>query len=283
MVFYLCEFQLIVPFKVNAKSPSAVERVNRHRSIFTDMITNHATPIAESESRSSIGHGVAGCLLLPQLADGGGGQQCPRVAHRPAAMRRPRGALHAGRPVRKRRRRGRRPDRDLPRRQRRRRRQGCMDSRRRRHLPLQPPLLQGEALRIYTSIVRGEPYDSRAYVSWVLRGACPAIPQVLGVYRKLMERGFQVFLVTGRSEDVLGASTVENLAAQGFDGHHRLIMRSAAYRGYGAVPYKSTIRRQLVAEGYRIRGNVGDQWSDLLGECVGDRTFKIPNPMYFIP
>ncbi|KAG6501970.1 acid phosphatase 1-like isoform X2 [Zingiber officinale] len=129
----------------------------------------------------------------------------------------------------------------------------------------------------------GEPYDSRAYVSWVLRGACPAIPQVLGVYRKLMERGFQVFLVTGRSEDVLGASTVENLAAQGFDGHHRLIMRSAAYRGYGAVPYKSTIRRQLVAEGYRIRGNVGDQWSDLLGECVGDRTFKIPNPMYFIP
>lgn len=62
-------------------------------------------------------------------------------------------------------------------------------------------------------------------MSWVLRGACPAIAQVLGVYKKLMEKGFQVFLVTGRTEDVLGASTVQNLAAQGFDGHHRLIMR----------------------------------------------------------
>ncbi|VAH26387.1 unnamed protein product [Triticum turgidum subsp. durum] len=33
------------------------------------------------------------------------------------------------------------------------------------------------------------------------------------------------------------------------------------------------------AEGYRIRGNVGDQWSDLQGDCAGDRVFKVPNPM----
>lgn len=32
-----------------------------------------------------------------------------------------------------------------------------------------------------------------------------------------------------------------------------------------------------------IRGNIGDQWSDLLEDCVGDHTFKLPNPMYFIP
>lgn len=47
--------------------------------------------------------------------------------------------------------------------------------------------------------------------------------------------------------------------------------------------YKSEIRRQLVAEGYKIWGNVGDQWSDLVGEEVGDRVFKLPNPMYFVP
>jgi len=25
------------------------------------------------------------------------------------------------------------------------------------------------------------------------------------------------------------------------------------------------------------------QWSDLQGECLGNRTFKLPNPMYFVP
>ena len=33
---------------------------------------------------------------------------------------------------------------------------------------------------------------------------------------------------------------------------------------------------------FEKRGNVGDQWSDLLGENVGYRTFKVPNPMYNI-
>ncbi|WOL06834.1 acid phosphatase 1-like [Canna indica] len=129
----------------------------------------------------------------------------------------------------------------------------------------------------------GEPFDSASYKNWVMRGVCPAIPAVLGIYEKLIERRFHVFLVTGRDEELLGACTAENLAAQGFVGHQKLIMRSRAHRGHGAVPFKSAIRRQLVAEGYRIRGNVGDQWSDLLGDCVGDRTFKIPNPMYFVP
>ncbi|THU54727.1 hypothetical protein C4D60_Mb10t28180 [Musa balbisiana] len=129
---------------------------------------------------------------------------------------------------------------------------------------------------------RGDAFDSTAFKNWILRGDCPAIPAVLRLYEKLMGRGFQVFLVTGRDEEVLGSSTAENLAAQGFVGHQRLIMRSPRYRGQGAVAFKSAIRRQLVAEGYRIRGNVGDQWSDLLGDCVGDRTFKIPNPMYFV-
>ena len=42
------------------------------------------------------------------------------------------------------------------------------------------------------------------------------------------------------------------------------------------------MRKQLVEEGYRIRGNVGDQWSDLLGAPEGARTFKLPDPMYYV-
>lgn len=59
--------------------------------------------------------------------------------------------------------------------------------------------------------------------------------------------------------------------------------RSTEYRGQSAITYKSAIRRQLVEEGYRIWGNIGDQWSDLQGDFVGNRTFKLPNPMYFVP
>nr|CAD1841834.1 unnamed protein product [Ananas comosus var. bracteatus] len=129
----------------------------------------------------------------------------------------------------------------------------------------------------------GAPFDPTAFKSWAQRGICPAIPQVLILYKKLLERGYKVFLLTGRDQETLGATTTSNLILQGFIGHERLFMRNRTYRGQGAVAFKSTIRKQLVAEGYRIRGNVGDQWSDLQGDCVGDRIFKIPNPMYFVP
>lgn len=48
------------------------------------------------------------------------------------------------------------------------------------------------------------------------------------------------------------------------------------------IEYKSEKRTDLVEQGYRIVGNIGDQWSDLLGENVGLRTFKMPDPMYYI-
>lgn len=38
----------------------------------------------------------------------------------------------------------------------------------------------------------------------------------------------------------------------------------------------------MVKEGYRIVGNSGDQWSDLLGSSLAIRSFKLPNPMYHI-
>lgn len=59
--------------------------------------------------------------------------------------------------------------------------------------------------------------------------------------------------------------------------------RTAEYKGKGANIFKSAIRKQLIDEGYRIRGNVGDQWSDLQGDYLADRNFKIPNPMYYVP
>ncbi|KAF2306611.1 hypothetical protein GH714_019791 [Hevea brasiliensis] len=128
-----------------------------------------------------------------------------------------------------------------------------------------------------------DPYDPAGFKAWALMGGCPAIPAVLRLFLDLVEGGFKVFLVTGRDQESLGQATADNLHNQGFIGYERLILRTASYKGQSAVKYKSDIRKQLVEEGYRIWGNVGDQWSDLQGEFLGNRTFKLPNPMYFVP
>ncbi|XP_039161808.1 acid phosphatase 1 isoform X1 [Eucalyptus grandis] len=127
-----------------------------------------------------------------------------------------------------------------------------------------------------------DPFDAAGFKAWAARGECPAIPAVLGLFKKLVDDGFKVILLTGRDQETLGPATFNNLRNQGFHGYERLIMKTQAYKGQRAITYKSDIRRQLVEEGYRIWGNVGDQWSDLQGQFVGKRTFKIPNPMYFV-
>ncbi|KAG4952725.1 Acid phosphatase 1 [Glycine max] len=127
-----------------------------------------------------------------------------------------------------------------------------------------------------------DPFDSAIFKAWIMKGMCPANPAVQRLFNELIERGFKVFLLTGRDEATLGEITIGNLRNEGFIGYQRLILRSAQYKGQSAVRYKSAIRKEIEGEGYRIWGNVGDQWSDLQGECLGKRTFKLPNPMYFI-
>ncbi|XP_028808569.1 acid phosphatase 1 [Neltuma alba] len=127
-----------------------------------------------------------------------------------------------------------------------------------------------------------DPFDSGKFKEWIMKGSCPAIPSILGVFKKLIERGFKVFLLTGRDQATLGHITILNLHSQGFIGYHRLILRRGEYKGESASKYKSEKRKEIEAEGYRIWGNVGDQWSDLQGYSQGKRSFKLPNPMYFI-
>jgi predicted secreted acid phosphatase len=48
------------------------------------------------------------------------------------------------------------------------------------------------------------------------------------------------------------------------------------------IPYKSGTRAYIESQGYDIVANFGDQFSDLLGG-FGDKTFKMPNPNYYLP
>jgi predicted secreted acid phosphatase len=56
----------------------------------------------------------------------------------------------------------------------------------------------------------------------------------------------------------------------------------AASASCATIPYKSGTRAYIESLGYDIVGNFGDQYSDLLGGFA-DKTFKMPNPNYYLP
>jgi predicted secreted acid phosphatase len=49
-----------------------------------------------------------------------------------------------------------------------------------------------------------------------------------------------------------------------------------------AVVFKSAERAGVVAKGYKIILNVGDQWSDLRGTPEAEYSVKYPDPYYFL-
>lgn len=77
--------------------------------------------------------------------------------------------------------------------------------------------------------VRVDPFDPEAFKMWAQSRTCPAIPAVLRLFWKLINSGFKVFLLSGRDEEAMGQSTVDNLHNQGFLGYERLILRYELY------------------------------------------------------
>ncbi|TKY64434.1 Stem 28 kDa glycoprotein [Spatholobus suberectus] len=77
--------------------------------------------------------------------------------------------------------------------------------------------------------------------------------------------------------------TAANLKRAGYRKWEKLIVKDPLVcAGKTAVTYKSAERKKLEESGYRIVGNIGDQWSDILGTNIGFRTFKLPDPMYYL-
>ncbi|GKV33875.1 hypothetical protein SLEP1_g42321 [Rubroshorea leprosula] len=127
-----------------------------------------------------------------------------------------------------------------------------------------------------------EIFDHKEFDKWVEKGMAPAVQPSLKLYEKVLDLGFKVFLLTGRSEKHRSV-TIENLSKAGFQNWDKLILRASEDHGKLAVIFKSEKRGEMLNEGYRILGNSGDQWSDLLGSFPSTRSFKLPNPMYYIP
>ena len=101
------------------------------------------------------------------------------------------------------------------------------------------------------------------------------------MYEEARRLNVAVFFLTGRPEGQR-TSTEANLRLAGFSGWEKLILRGDSEKGMTALAYKSAERKKIVAAGYRIVLNVGDQWSDLRGKAPAEYSVKYPDPFYFV-
>ncbi|MGG5258980.1 HAD family acid phosphatase [Phycicoccus avicenniae] len=137
----------------------------------------------------------------------------------------------------------------------------------------------------------------------------PATPGMVEMVKKAKAEGYAVFFLTGRPTSQ-EAATLGNLTADGVgvdagypapttltNGEDGLFTKPdvAAYPDYlkqacandpggkcTTIHYKSATRAHIESLGYDLVANFGDQYSDLKGGHA-DRTFKLPNPNYFLP
>ena len=65
-------------------------------------------------------------------------------------------------------------------------------------------------------------------------------------------------------------------------GMSRRFSRRTARTSRSLADFKAPTRQKIAAMGYTIIANMGDQMSDLDGG-FSEKTFKLPNPFYYIP
>ena len=109
-------------------------------------------------------------------------------------------------------------------------------------------------------------------------GSSPAIAPTLDLYQRARAAGISVFAITGRPA-AIETQTRQNLNNAGYSDLSGIFFKPGSDP---VIPFKSGQRAALEGQGYRIVANVGDQESDLAGGHA-DRSFKLPNPFYFIP
>ncbi|KAJ7570311.1 hypothetical protein O6H91_01G114500 [Diphasiastrum complanatum] len=116
---------------------------------------------------------------------------------------------------------------------------------------------------------------------WVGKAKAPPLVSTLALYRELKSANWSVIFISNRLESQKTA-TIQNLKFAGYESWTKLIFRSLDEKALSASTYKSKRREDLESEGYHIWSILGDQWTDLSGPAAGSRTFKLPNPIYFV-
>ena len=146
-----------------------------------------------------------------------------------------------------------------------------------------PPLaivldIDETSLSNYTELNAGNFANAQGALILAIASAdSPAIGPTVDLYREARARGIAVFAVTGRPDSV-ESFTRDNLSTAGYTDLAGIYFKPS---GEPTIAFKSASRAAIEQQGYRIVANVGDQESDLEGGHA-DRSFKLPNPFYFI-
>ncbi|MFM9369686.1 HAD family acid phosphatase [Streptomyces sp. Da 82-17] len=139
-------------------------------------------------------------------------------------------------------------------------------------------------------------YDNTTWNEYVEQADRPAVFGVPELIDFAEDRGVEVFFLTGLGEERRDAA-VENLTRVGvgteLDAGHAFFKNKANPPSYlrdcatpeawncTTVQYKAGTRKHIESTGYDIIGSFGDQRSDLEGGYA-DKTYKLPNPTYFV-
>jgi len=152
-------------------------------------------------------------------------------------------------------------------------------------------------------------YNPTTNATYVTGQLFPAVPGMVDMVSAAEREGYAIFYLTGRPQ-AQEAATLGNLTADGVgvdanypkptalnDGEDGLFTKPAIadYPDYlktacvgdtngscTTIHYKSATRAHIESLGYDIVANFGDQYSDLNGGYA-DKTFKLPNPSYYLP
>ncbi len=114
--------------------------------------------------------------------------------------------------------------------------------------------------------------------AWQAMAKSKAIAPTLALAQHANKLGVAVFFITGRPERLRDA-TERNLREQGYEWAE-VILEPEGATFSSAADFKAPERRKIAERGYTILLNLGDQESDLKGGYA-ERTFKLPNPVYF--
>ncbi|MEV4260627.1 HAD family acid phosphatase [Kribbella sp. NPDC049584] len=152
-------------------------------------------------------------------------------------------------------------------------------------------------------------FNPTTNADYVLNQRFPAVPGMVDLVKTAAREGYAIFFLTGRGA-AQEKATLGNLTADGIgvdagfpepttlrNGEDGLFTKPAVadYPDYlkkacaadpngscTTIHYKSATRAHIESLGYDIVANFGDQFSDLKGGFA-DRTFKLPNPNYYLP
>jgi hypothetical protein len=151
-------------------------------------------------------------------------------------------------------------------------------------------------------------YDPTTNGEYVTGQKFPAVPGMVKLVQTAKKHGYAVFFLTGRGSAqeaaTLGNLTVDHVGVDaGYpvptdpdgkgpeDGlytkpaltaYPKYLKQACGTDACTTIEYKAATRRHIEWHGFDILANFGDQYSDLKGG-TGNRTFKLPNPNYYLP